>query len=237
MTDLNEIRARIRKLREMTTANGCTEAEAMNAIQMAMQLMDKYGLSESEVIYEYSANNTFAGRRTVADSLWGHVAFVCGCVGYTQRKSTLQMVYFGEPSKVMVAEYLHDVLRDFMIRETKDFRKTPEYKRRRNKRTRSASVKAFQQSMVNRLCGKLNELWWLKTEPGTIYENYLENWRADLRFLDKQLHAQGVKLKDPRKLKLADRRFDDARHKGSEAGNRAKLDPAMNSQGSTRLIS
>ncbi|TCS62599.1 DUF2786 domain-containing protein [Varunaivibrio sulfuroxidans] len=43
MGDLDKIRARIRRLRKMTTANGCTEAEAAQAADIAMKLMGKHG--------------------------------------------------------------------------------------------------------------------------------------------------------------------------------------------------
>jgi Protein of unknown function (DUF2786) len=36
-------------LRELTTARGCTEAEALSAAEKCQELMDKYGFTASEI--------------------------------------------------------------------------------------------------------------------------------------------------------------------------------------------
>ena len=49
MDNKDAIKARIVALRAKTVANGCTEAEAMAALEMASKLMAKYAIAEDEI--------------------------------------------------------------------------------------------------------------------------------------------------------------------------------------------
>ena len=49
MTD-ETILQKIRAMLNRTTANGCTEAEAMTAAAMVAKLMDRYNLSDADVL-------------------------------------------------------------------------------------------------------------------------------------------------------------------------------------------
>lgn len=52
---------KIRAMMERTTANGCTEAEAMTAARMAQKLMEQAGLTPDEIA---------AGQQTASDTHW-----------------------------------------------------------------------------------------------------------------------------------------------------------------------
>lgn len=47
--ELARVKARIKALTEKTVANGCTEAEAMSAVEMVGRLLERYALSMDEI--------------------------------------------------------------------------------------------------------------------------------------------------------------------------------------------
>jgi hypothetical protein len=233
VNDLDKIRARIRQLRKMTVENGCTEAEAMRAAEIALKLMDRYGLRDGDVEFETASPATPGRRRQVIDGLWNTVAWVCGCQGWTTRRGgRLRYVYFGRPSDVLVAEYLHELLAGAYRRECEAFKATKEYLKRRTRRTRSAAVKAFQAGMVAMLRHNLLGLWWRKVpETEAARAALLDSHKKHLALLDGELARRGFKFGTIAAVKLADRRFDDARWRGHLAADNVAIDPGMGGVG------
>lgn len=238
--ELDKIRARIRQLRKMTIDNGCTEAEAMRAAEIAMKLMDRYGLRDGDVEFESTSQDTPGRRRQVIDSLWNTVAWVCGCEGWLDSSgSRLRYVYFGRPADVIVAEYLHELLAGAYRRECEAFRKSTEYRRRRTRRTRSAALKAFQAGMVAMIRSRLFHLWWKRAPEDTDAgrEQLFESQKRHLAVLGADLERRGLAFKTMAKLKLADRRFDGARWEGHRAGGNVAIDPGVGAGGAVGLLS
>lgn len=233
--ELDKIRERIRQLRKMTTENGCTEAEAMSATEIALRLMSEYGLRDDQIENEHSALDAYGRRRTVADELWNTVAFVCRCQGWYRNDLGLQYVYYGHPNDLAIAEYLHELLRGALRRESAVFKKGSEYLRRRKRKTRNAALKAFHQAMVGRLSRKLMKLWWTKANASGDYVAFEKQWGAHRDRLLSSLVDGGMKFGSMGSLKLPDRRYDHARYEGVRAADRTSIDPGV-SKGDTGLM-
>lgn len=225
--ELAKIRKRLRRLRRMTVANGCTEAEAMRAAEIVMRLIDRYGLREADLENELSPQPTFGRRRQVVDALWPTVAFVTGCQGWITRGDRLRYTYFGRESDVMVAAYLHELLLGAFRRECQAFRAGQEYRRRRKRKTRNAAMKAFQEGMVARLRRRLVQLWWLRAKRTGDADAFIEAGDAHRKRLDADLAERGLLFTSLAALKLPDRRFDEARMDGIRAAERTDIDPGV----------
>jgi hypothetical protein len=230
MDDLKKIRKRIRDLTQMTTDNGCTEAEAMAAAEKAMELMQRYGLNSEDLDRESASLGAYGKRRTVVDGLWQEVAKICRCHTYGVSDNGLRIVYYGRPADVAIAEYLHDILRVAVHRASAEFKETHEYQKRRKRATRNAAIKAFQSAMCGRLRARLNELWWNRHKATVDYAESIANEHKHRDLLFSELQAK-MKFVTPKSLKLPDRRFDGARYDGFRAGDRVSLNPATTGSG------
>ncbi len=173
MSDLSKLRAKLAALRAKTTANGCTEAEAIAAAEKAAELMEEYDLSEADLeapsFDEVSV--TIGARRSPFDTIWNSVARFAHCTGYLDRGGgRWRYVYFGKAADVLVAEYVHEVIRRAADTALAWFKGTEEYRRRRTAKTRLRASKAFAEGFAASICGKLRAGLWRRLEargPGT----------------------------------------------------------------------
>jgi len=127
--DLDRLIARIQALRAKTVEQGCTEAEALAAAEKVAELLDRYGLSLSELdlknqVCEGTAVET--GRKRVApvDDCVPSVAafFDCRVWGEKGGDGRLRYVFFGLPADVVAARYLYDLVEMAFETETAAFR-------------------------------------------------------------------------------------------------------------------
>jgi hypothetical protein len=149
MDDLDTIKARIRKLMARTTANGCTEAEAMAAAAKAMAMMREHGLSPDQI--ECGQHSIPLGRRRahVMDLLWSRIAHVCRCQNWRADDGRVwHVVYFGREPWPEIAAWLHGVVQGAHKRGMRDFTKGGSYKARRTNKTRAAARLAFSEGFV-----------------------------------------------------------------------------------------
>ncbi len=227
-TDIERIKARIRALRQMTEANGCTEAEAMQAAASALSLMQKHSLSDDDLAFVQYRRTTPGKRRQVIDSLWPHVARICRCKGwFAATDNGLTYVYFGREEDVLIAEYLHGLLVAAFRREADQFKASHEYKRRRKQKTRNASLRAFQQGMLERITRRLSELWWVRINSEGNAEAAALVERDYLKRLAKVLQEMGVQLSGMAALRRASSAFSEARLAGHIAGAKVPIDPGL----------
>lgn len=232
MSEIERIKDRIRALRQMTEANGCTEAEAKAAAERAMALMARYGLDEIDLSRDQANEPTPSRRRSVVDTLWQVVAEVCRCRGYLQgggrSGERLVYVYYGAPVDVLVAVYLHELLASAIKRESSDFRRRTEYQARRKPATRSQALRLFQQGLVSRLSQRLRELWWLRinAEGNGLVVKAAE--QAHRERLLQELAAKGVVLTSLPSLSRNRGRFSDALLAGWLTGDKIGIDPGVN---------
>ena len=158
-TDREKIAARIQALLAKTVENGCTEAEALAAAELAGKLMDQYALSLSDVELrgeEVLRHEIVAGKKR-GDSL----AFVCnalaeyaGCKAWqaTVKGAAPRYVFFGLRSDTQLAEYLFRVIGQALESEWVRYCTATYVADKRTAR------RAFELGMIDRIAKRLRAL-------------------------------------------------------------------------------
>ncbi|WP_336801535.1 DUF7168 domain-containing protein [Kaistia sp. MMO-174] len=198
MADLSKIRARLAALRAKTEANGCTEAEALAAAEKAAELMSTYELTEADLDTPDLVVLTvqMGPRRTPIDTIWRRVATFANCSGFFQRAGNRwEYAYVGSSSDVLIAEYVHEVIRRAADHAITDFRSTEEYRKRRKPKTRAAALKAFQEGFALSIKSKIWQGLWRRF-PGTTPEEASRLIQGNIRIADGALARLGITL-DP----------------------------------------
>lgn len=176
-TDQRKIIAKLRALMAKTTDNGCTEAEAMAAAELAASLMAKYDLSLDDVALGASrcAQETMRAERP------GHplsrclkaIAELCDCKVWknTGWRTTVQhdlfggvtssrgveeetYIFFGLPHDVEIARYLATICLGAMNRAAVEFRAN----RLGGKPATKAEKAEFAASLDAFLCGMASSM-------------------------------------------------------------------------------
>ena len=162
--DLDRVIERIRGLRAKTTQQGCTEHEALLAAEKVAQLLERYGLSLSEIEMRKQACEGFGvdtGRRKrePIDRCAPTVGDFCDCRvwGETGPTGSIRHVYFGLPADVEAARYLHDLVGVAFETETAAFRRGPFYTATPSPQRRGA-VTSFQIGLADGIIAKLAKL-------------------------------------------------------------------------------
>ncbi len=158
--ELDRLIGRIQALRAKTVEQGCTEQEALAAAEKVAELLDRYGLSLSELDLQRQACEGVpveTSRRRVGpvdDCVPAIAAFFdCRAWGEKSASGTLRYVFFGLPADVAAARYLYELVERAFETETGGFglaRPTRPCRRgcvaRRPTRSGSASPAASQPS-------------------------------------------------------------------------------------------
>ncbi|MCO5082622.1 MAG: DUF2786 domain-containing protein [Rhizobiaceae bacterium] len=158
MTGKQKIRDRIRQLREMTSARGCTEAEALAAADKAAQLMRDHGLSEADIVMEEKRSGRAGMGKAIRAKLWPVIG---GCTNtavlITQDGTGATVAFIGVTPGPDIAVYLRDVCERALDRSIRDFKTGKFYRRRRGLASKRAAVADFADGFVNRLSRRLVE--------------------------------------------------------------------------------
>lgn len=162
--DLDRLVQRIRALRAKTVEQGCTEQEALAAAEKVAELLDRHGLSLSELDLrrqscEGIGVETDRKRRGPIDDCMGTIAafFDCRVWGETSEDATLRYIFFGLPAYVQAAVYLHDLIALAFATETAAFQATEIYRSTHSSRRRSAT-NSFQVGLARGIIRKLDTL-------------------------------------------------------------------------------
>lgn len=238
MTDLSRLRAKLAALRAKTTANGCTEAEAIAAAEKAAELMESYGLSEAdldrpafeELVIELKS------RRTPLDSIWPMVAKFANCRGWLHREgSRWRFVYFGRDADVLVAEYVHEIIGRAAVSAVAAFKSTRDYQNRRKPKTRAHAIKALLEGFAASIRAKLFDGLWkrLNREAPGKAKALMTSISSQL---DAELDRRGVSLRRARGLSAAKGKFrDKARARGYGEGRRLSIEAGVTGTPSTPI--
>lgn len=158
MSDLDKIKARIRALREKTMDNGCTEAEALAAAEVAARIMAEHGLSDADVVMTSERTRERTSRAT-----WrSHVSSSCAHITNTAAillPDDEEIEFIGKLPGPEIAAYLYAVLCRAVEREVEQFKFTAEYRKRRTVKTRRIALTDFRTAMTLRLRRRLFELF------------------------------------------------------------------------------
>ncbi len=162
--DLDKLVQRIRALREKTIAQGCTEQEAMAAAAKVVELLDRYGLTLSELdlrkqTCEGIGIETGRRRRGPIDDCMGTIAefFDCRVWSETTAAGTLRYIFFGMPGDVQAAVYLHDLIAMAFVSETAVFQAGKIYLSTVSGQRRTAT-NSFQTGLTHGIVKKLETL-------------------------------------------------------------------------------
>lgn len=163
-SDLDKLVARIQALRAKTVEQGCTEHEALAAAEKVAELLDRYGLSVSELdlrnqTCEGIGVDTGRKRRGPIDDCVGTIAlfFDCRVWGETDAEGMLRYVFFGMPADVQAAIYLNDLIEVTFATETAAFQAGSIYQGTPSGNRRNATT-SFQTGLARGICQKLNAL-------------------------------------------------------------------------------
>lgn len=140
-SEIEKVKARIKALAAKTIDNGCTEQEAMLAMEKVGELLRIFNLSMAECLSFEKANVNFITDSYVFnsknhpswDSALVHIGKFCDCrvwVNYNYsfgKKVSSQVNFFGMEPDVEMAKYLVDVIAKAHETELAKFKTTEEY--------------------------------------------------------------------------------------------------------------
>ncbi|MCV0350226.1 MAG: DUF2786 domain-containing protein [Nitratireductor sp.] len=208
--ELNKIKAKIRALTSKTIENGCTEAEAVAAMQKVGELLEIYNLNLTDVQLSEEIcieDKVFLRRRTIPR--WAHVFASIGAFTQTKPWTNRPYIYFfGFEPDVQMAVYLSNIVLNAMETETAAFKHTKAYLSTTRRRFATNSFKLG-------LARRLDERLVRPAGKGIVLhkmaavETELRNQQPDLRFRSRP--NQRVRINR------------DAYNAGQEAGDRVNL--------------
>ena len=162
--DLDRLVQRIQALRAKTVDQGCTEQEALAAAEKVAELLDRHGLSLSELELRRQACEGIGidtGRRRTGpiDDCVPAIAefFDCRVWGEKTASGALRYIFFGLPGDVEAAHYLYELIDRAFETETERFRAGEIYAATHS-RDRRGATKSFQMGLARGIRAKLHEL-------------------------------------------------------------------------------
>lgn len=206
------IRERVRKLRQMTEANGCTEAEAMSAAAKAAEMMRQHGLSEAEIEMDFDGRPAAYKGKSCRQKLWTTAAWCTNSavIVLPDGAGRTRICFIGETPGPDIAHYLSDVCNRAVNREVRAFKASKAYRRRRTLSTKRHAVADFTSAMVNRLCYRMAALFEAGRDEGAE-----ERAKAALE----SAYPKTVPIRRPARSS----RFHDAAAAGWRAGEKPTL--------------
>jgi hypothetical protein len=229
---------KIRAIMAKTMANGCTEDEAVSALDKARELMAAYDIAESELGNTRPQEGAIIFKQEDVNDPYQIKRWLASGVGkFTQCKvwrnlGTGGMVFCGLESEALFADWLLTTLQSFVMRELRAY----QLKRKRQgfgcPRIASSS---FVYACANRISERLKEM--APKEPvgpatAALPGNALVQSRKAL--IEATLKAAGMHFKKARK---SNARIDaNSYAAGHAAGNNARFDrPVAHGGGAARI--
>jgi hypothetical protein len=151
---------KIRALLAKTLDNGCTESEAMAALDKARAMMDAYAVSESEL--SLTKEEKAILRREPPGSkdphrikwlLLSSVAQFCGCQSWRKTHERI-LVFCGLPSDARFGTWLLDTLTTFVLAELTNYLMDADP----SKQDRREAIRSFVAGCTERISQRLDDL-------------------------------------------------------------------------------
>jgi hypothetical protein len=127
--DLARVVQLIRALRAKTVDQGCTEQEALASANKVAELLDRYGVSLSEIDIRHqpcegAGIDTGRRRRGAFDECVPSIAMFCDCKAWSEKTAAgaIRYVFFGLKADVEAAHYLYDLIGVAFATETARFK-------------------------------------------------------------------------------------------------------------------
>jgi hypothetical protein len=156
MLDREKLKEKIRALREMTSARGCTEDEAMVAAAKAAELMREYGVSNVELETESADAKAKTHGTSVRDQI---VVVIMDVTNTAAIFNDSGIRFYGVAPGPEIAAYIWTICNRAIDRGVRIFKTGRLYRARRSDRTRREAVADFTQGMVNRLARRIVEIF------------------------------------------------------------------------------
>ncbi len=163
-TELDKLISRIQALRAKTVEQGCTEHEALAAAEKVAELLDRYGLSLSELDLQQQSCEGVAVETSrkqagpLDDCVPATAAFFdCRVWGEKASGGTLRYVFFGLPADVAAARYLYELVDQAFVREAALFKAGETYTEM-PARLRRTATNSFQIGLGRGITTKLQAL-------------------------------------------------------------------------------
>ena len=221
--DVERLIGRIQALRAKTVEQGCTEQEALAAAAKVAELLDRYGLSLSELDLQRQAcegapvETTRKRAAPVDDCVPGIAAFFdCRAWGEKAAPGTLRYVFFGLPGDVAGARYLYDLVEQAFETETAQFRAGPDYGAAPTG-VRRTMTNSFQIGLARGIVAKLHAL--REAREGAMRgASGRDLVVAKAGVVDAELDKLGLSLRSRASATAGKRVLRDAFEQGHEAG-------------------
>lgn len=227
--ELERLRARIQGLRAKTIDQGCTEEEALAAAAKVAELLDRYGLSLSDLEIRQQTCEGFGvdtGRRQRApiDDAINTIAAFCDCRAWSEVTPTgsIRHVFFGLPADVEGAHYLYDLIAATLASETAAFRKGELYRSHASGQ-RTSATRSFQVGMVHGIVLKLDRMHEERVAANASTGRDLVPVKDSV--IDDEIDKLGLHFTT--RARRARRVLSDAFEAGKEAGDAFELRPAL----------
>jgi hypothetical protein len=233
--DLDRLVQRIQALRAKTVDQGCTEQEALAAAEKVAELLDRHGLSLSELEFRQQVCEGIGidtGRRRtgpIDDCVPAIAAFFdCRVWGEKAASGALRYIFFGLPGDVAAAHYLYELIDRAFETETERFRAGEIYAETHSRERRGAT-NSFQMGMAQGIRAKLHELRQAREEAlrGASGRDLVP---IKASIVEDELAKLGLTL---RARSRASKRYvlTDAYEAGHEAGKRFEYRPGLTRDG------
>jgi hypothetical protein len=247
-SELDRIKLKIKALAAKTVDNGCSEAEAMAAMQGVGRLLRQYNLTMSELDVRQTPCKTIEikvdGTRHRISNCLGNIGGFTDTKPYFQNHGPSTVFYFfGQEQDLDMAQYVFKVCKAAIDSETHRFKSTPEYRVLGGGRSATTS---FQHGLTDKLNQRMRQM--KKEETTELHareaEQHAERGAAAptstaLVVLKKQLIEQEFKAHGP-KLRYArvsrTVRSRTAYGAGLAAGDRVNLSRPINSSAKSGLL-
>lgn len=220
---------RIKALLSKTTENGCTEAEAFAALLKARQLMDEHNISVGDLQDEPLTEQRHRIRNTnlIKRGLAPAIARFCECRGWKSsvNTSSSDIVFFGYPQDVQLADWMLETLGKFVERQRDAYLATLSTVNKIHKN-------GFQVAAVNRLSERLNEL--APKPPLTASTDGKSLVVTKQALITEGLRKKGIRFSPTRSRRVNCER--DAMDAGRAAGNAATIARPIDASFSPKLL-
>lgn len=226
MMERQKIAARIRALLAKTVANGCTEAEALSAAQLAAKLLAQYELTLDELELQATPFAQTMGQDVddLGPQVWkvaAAIAYLVGSRYWTTGPGVrpVEVTFFGFVHEVDISTYLLEICQHAMRAQLVRMQRDVALLRRP---VRAMRIRAFLDGMAERLAERIRAL-----KPPTPTGTGLIVLRGEL--IDKALHVAGIELKST--TGRSSRDLEPEYQAGRLAGDRVALNPGLRDGG------
>lgn len=226
MTNLTNIKNKIRALMNMTVENGATEAEAFSAMKIVGKLLTEYNLSMDEfsvrkeicVTEFYSTNNKHMNEQVMVAA--GIAKFCSVKVWMNRTANGINIYFFGLEPDVQMAIYLTSMIGSVYQNEFNAFKASDIYRNYTGHRRVMASN--FQKGYASKINARLGEMMNAQKQSVAQSGSTALVVVEKSKFVEEEFRKVGPKLVS-QKIQSSSKFNSAARAAGENAGNKANL--------------